>query len=523
MSLKTLVFISAILYTLFIGGGLLGYRLLIVYPALQQATSELHKQDIEAVYSAYQEGFTNLQQFNSDWAKWDDAHEYALKGNTPFIERNLVGTFLDSGIDAVIVLTRNGNIRYAGLKDSENFSKISKNNPIFNEFNLQDLIVKDQQIGFIKLNGQQSYFASALIQDSSEQSEPSGTLIFIKKLSKEFHRKVQLITSANISIYPTDAIHKLDPESEPFLSTREIKTKKVKNKYHIWLSNKEVEPIAIIEMVYNKSDIPKKIDSITAISIATLLALPIFITVVIWILYLTPILTMHKQLTRMIINERLAPLKGRITISELAYFQQAFNILIKKVKDYQDKLKLDSIIDGLTGIYNRRFFDETFDKSWRASTRNKTPLAIIMMDIDYFKKYNDHYGHQQGDEALIAVAQSLQKHTRRAFDVLARYGGEEFVMLCQPNNHDDLMDILNNILTGVSNLKIPHIESEVSNSLTISCGACLISNPDLWMKNSQDLALKMADQALYKAKNSGRNCYYVSAFNPLDKNQKTTE
>ena len=523
MSLKTLVFISAFLYTLFIGGGLLGYRLLIVYPALKQATSELHKQDIEAVYGAYQEGFTNLQQFNNDWAKWDDAHEYALNGSTPFIENNLVGSFLDSGIDAVIVMTRNGNIRYAGLKDGEKFSKISMNNPIFKEFNLQDLLDKDLQIGFIKLNGQQAYFSSSLIQDSSEQSEPSGALIFIKKLSKEFHRKIELITNANVSIYPTNAIHELNPESEPFLNTSEIETNKVKNKYHIWFSNKGLEPIAIIEIAFSKSSIPEKIDTITMLSIAILLALPIVITIVIWFLFLTPIVSIHRQLTNMINKESLYELKGRNTIKELAYFQDAFNNLIKKVQNYQEKLKLDSIIDGLTGIYNRRFFDETFDKSWRASTRNKTPLAIIMMDIDYFKKYNDHYGHQQGDEALIAVAQSLQNHTRRAFDVLARYGGEEFVMLCQPNSHDDLKEILNGILTGVSNLQIPHIESEVSDNLTISCGACLISNPDLWMKNSQDLALKMADQALYKAKNSGRNCYYVSAFNPLNKNKEITE
>lgn len=519
MSLKSLVFISAVLYTLIIGGGLLGYRLFVVYPALKQATSELHKQDIEAVYDAYKEGFINLQQFNTDWAKWDDTHNYALKRNNDFIKSNLVGSFLDSEIYAVIVLTSKEGVLYAGYNDGEKFSDISKADNLFNQLNAKDLLEKDKQIGFISIHGKQGYFASSLIQDSIEQSDSSGALIFIRLLSKSFHKKIKLITNAKIRIYPENKLSNLNLESEPFLSTDEIDTSKIQSQYHIWLSNEETEPLGVIKYTFSDSTIPKKVDMVTAVSITILLALPVFITVVIWILFLTPIVNIHKQLTSMIEKETLHPLKGRNAISELAYFQDAFNSLTIKVKDYQEKLKLDSIIDGLTGIYNRRYFDDEFDKTWRASTRNKTPLAIIMMDIDYFKKYNDHYGHQQGDEALKSVAQSLQKHTRRAYDVLARYGGEEFVMLCQPSSHDDLKDTINGVLCGVSDLRIPHAKSDIGEILTISCGACYIAKPDIWMKSSQELALKMADQALYKAKKSGRNCYYLSEFNPLDNNR----
>jgi diguanylate cyclase (GGDEF)-like protein len=137
-----------------------------------------------------------------------------------------------------------------------------------------------------------------------------------------------------------------------------------------------------------------------------------------------------------------------------------------------------------------------------------------MVDIDFFKKYNDHYGHQQGDEALKQVANILQQHARRANDVLARYGGEEFILMHQPDSREHLKKTLNAILESINEAMIPHETSGVCNHITVSAGACLVDEPGGWMKDYKELAVKVADQALYKAKNKGRNTFHLSRLDP---------
>ncbi len=135
-----------------------------------------------------------------------------------------------------------------------------------------------------------------------------------------------------------------------------------------------------------------------------------------------------------------------------------------------------------------------------------------MMDIDFFKKYNDHYGHLQGDEALKEVALALSKVIRRADDTLARFGGEEFVVISHVSSQQRLEELLTIILQAIRGLNIGHKQSSVHHHLTISCGACFIKNNGPWMKDLKLEALNMADEALYDAKHNGRNQYCIRTF-----------
>jgi len=236
--------------------------------------------------------------------------------------------------------------------------------------------------------------------------------------------------------------------------------------------------------------------------------------VLVWFMFLEPISHMFKQISDMEKTGEADSLKIRSYIWEFQVFTQTFNNLVSKIKSYQHKLESDSQTDGLTGINNRRFFEDSYDSAWRFSARNNLPISIIMIDIDFFKKYNDFYGHQEGDEALKSVAKILQVHTRRANDILARYGGEEFILLHQPDTYDHLTETLEGILDSINSAQIPHEKSGVSDHITVSAGACLVEDPGAWMKDNKDLAIKIADQALYKAKDTGRNRYYISRLNP---------
>lgn len=166
------------------------------------------------------------------------------------------------------------------------------------------------------------------------------------------------------------------------------------------------------------------------------------------------------------------------------------------------KLEALTLQDGLTGVANRRLFDQTLKAEWFRAIRERQPLSLIVFDIDYFKQYNDCYGHLMGDECLTRVAQALNKMPLRATDLFARYGGEEFVLLLPKANIDSAIEIAEKCRSVVQDLAIPHEKSGASNVLTISIGvASLTPAPD-----SEPASLfEVADRMLYQAKQLGRN------------------
>lgn len=203
-----------------------------------------------------------------------------------------------------------------------------------------------------------------------------------------------------------------------------------------------------------------------------------------------------------------------LNLGAIDYITKPFNKAIVKlrIKNYLDlKIKNDmleklSMYDGLTNIRNRRFFDETFEKTFSEIKRDKKSLAVLMIDIDFFKPYNDNYGHGQGDETLRKVAKALEKTIKRASDFVARYGGEEFVILLKDINKDGVEAVANNLLNAVRELKITHEFSKIENYVTISIGASFYnSNSDV---TKLELLLK-ADETLYSVKNSGRNNFAI--------------
>ena len=167
-----------------------------------------------------------------------------------------------------------------------------------------------------------------------------------------------------------------------------------------------------------------------------------------------------------------------------------------------EKLKLIANIDGLTQIANRRRFDDYLAVEWQRHQRENKPLALILIDIDYFKNYNNHYGHQGGDDCLIQVAQTLAKVPQRATDLVARYGGEEFVAILPNTNAQKALIVAESMKKAIAALNIPHAQSNISKKITISLGvASLIPNPE----NCLEDLIFQADQVLYLAKNQGRD------------------
>lgn len=165
-------------------------------------------------------------------------------------------------------------------------------------------------------------------------------------------------------------------------------------------------------------------------------------------------------------------------------------------------LKKLTLKDPLTGIWNRRKYDQTIEMEWSRCLRYKRPIALILLDIDYFKEFNDSYGHMAGDECLIEIGKMLDNSLSRSSDMVARYGGEEFIVLLPESGIDEAIKVADMLRLKVESMNIPHKKSLVSNSVTVSIGVTSMV-PDI--NSSYEDLFKAADRALYKAKNSGRN------------------
>jgi two-component system, chemotaxis family, response regulator WspR len=201
---------------------------------------------------------------------------------------------------------------------------------------------------------------------------------------------------------------------------------------------------------------------------------------------------------------------ARVRYHSLAYLAQlqrddAYRALHESQQQLMEKnlelLRL-SKVDGLTGLSNRRYFNEYLEAEWKRATRSQEPLSILMIDVDHFKQYNDTYGHVAGDQVLKKIALALKDCCQRSTDLAARFGGEEFIIILPNTPAFNISFIGNKICRAVEDLNIPHVASSIGEFLTISVGAATaIPEPG----EPFSALVDAADRALYEAKRMGRN------------------
>lgn len=183
-------------------------------------------------------------------------------------------------------------------------------------------------------------------------------------------------------------------------------------------------------------------------------------------------------------------------ISERKKTEEELHRLNRKLEEY-------SFSDGLTGVANRRLFDMTLEREWGSAYRECRPLSLIMFDVDYFKDYNDQYGHPAGDDCLKRVAQLLSTVAGRSRDLFARFGGEEFVMLLPETDAHNAVAVAEKCRQLVLDEMIPHRASKLGAFLSVSCGVSTIIPT---VKDTSSAFVERVDWLLYQAKKEGRNC-----------------
>ena len=243
---------------------------------------------------------------------------------------------------------------------------------------------------------------------------------------------------------------------------------------------------------------------LTALKNTLLYRLPVVLSTA---LHRTPLPLYHsneagRQRTRMYQSITITPIRSQLDEACCLIQVTDSSTSIKREKmlrSHSEILKKEATTDSLTGICNRRFFDAHYEIAVAEAKRQKHPLSIFMIDIDFFKPYNDYYGHIAGDNIIKQVAGALKSQLSRATDIIARYGGEEFVLIMPHLSRQIAEQFAEKLRSAVFNLAIPHSQSSSFNQITISVGLCT------GIPGNDDNLLNNADTALYQAKQKGRN------------------
>jgi diguanylate cyclase (GGDEF)-like protein len=193
-------------------------------------------------------------------------------------------------------------------------------------------------------------------------------------------------------------------------------------------------------------------------------------------------------------------------LAEIAVLAEEFNKMAKEIRSREDELTRLSVIDGLTKIANRRRFDQALKNEYLLACRSGKPLSMLMIDIDYFKLFNDTYGHPAGDDCIKKVAAAIQGSVFRPTDLVARYGGEEFAVILPDTTEGGERVIAEKIMSEIARLNIPHSSSAVNNLITVSIGG-YTSIPSL--SDDPVFIVAEADKSLYQAKEAGRNQFIL--------------
>lgn len=514
MTLRTFAFMYAALLMLCLAGVLIGYRYFITIPATKQAIDKFHQRELATLHAALNKEIGFLQTINYDYAVWDESYDFVVEPNQEFIDENLLNdTFTSLKIDGIYYYDLHFNQVFGKGYDyfnheSVGFPELNLNaNPqlrsIFPNKDNNKLGV-GQNGGFFLTKQGPVMFSSTELRRSDRSGDPRGVLVFIRKVRPGLIQALQAISQLTLSshvITRTEAVAHI-PELSGALQGERFKFKRERT-----IQDPGGKPVILLKIEHQNYQQAVLFDNTTLFTLAVLSLIPLSMLLFVNYLLVNPVTSTAQVIRTMIKNREFSAIINNYSIKELQDLSDDFNELINVVNQQKAALEQLILTDGLTGIGNRRAFEQFMGDSWSRMQRNTRPVVLLMCDIDCFKPYNDNYGHQVGDLALKKVAQALNDRINRSSDLVARYGGEEFALVLADSNSDNCDKVIDIVLNTVRQLNIPHQYSTVAKHVTISIGAAVITDfSNIPIHCHYEQFIKAADDALYQAKDAGRNC-----------------
>jgi diguanylate cyclase (GGDEF)-like protein len=520
MTLRKFFLLYSVLLMSVLVGTLLTYRALVSIPKVKSNVLAYQQREMSTVFLSISNQLEFLQTINYDYAVWNESYAFLNDVDPQFIEDNFIpDTFISLKIDGVLYVNLQGAAVWQMGFDWQEETEIDfAIQPQVNAQLLQQLLkvnitsndyLVPQVSGFLYTKAGPVLYSATLLRHSNKSGPDIGFLLFIRKLRPGVIAHVSKLAGVKISSYGQTQTQTLGRED----LMRSPKVTDIKQVRHYFVGDINGNTVLNLDVEHSLYEELKLIDSQTLSIIALLAIIPISLQLLVNFSLLRPLTHSINTVGQMLEKGQLKTLKNSAMIREINVLNEELNQLIETITEQKNIMENLSLLDGLTNIANRRYFEKHFATTWQAMLRNNEPLAVLMCDLDYFKPYNDNYGHQAGDDALIAVAQALNKRIARPHELVARYGGEEFVIILPATNYVQCQQVIEAIQHVIAELNIRHDFSAVSNLITMSIGAATIERADESLRNcNADDFLRLADQALYQAKREGRNRYIIQGF-----------
>ncbi len=527
MSIRAKVF--TIILVLFASLGVADFfvQRFVVYPSFLELEEHEAGQNLQRIIHALERENYHLERICRDWATWDDTYEFMITRSEAYKTSNLYDDALDSiSVNVMIYCAEDGTIAWSNARDTVQKSGLSlellKGGRIAPGHSLLNMTAGQEGVnGVINTEVGPLLFATRRILRSDGSGPTRGFLIvgrfvnpaMVKTLSEQtrisfeiVHPYVEERMACGTSGETSASIDGLD-----YFTKTDGKSVRVCGAYDDPAGN----PIFGIQYLFPRKITQKGLASIRyamVLVVSSGLIVLVMLNVLLQAVVLRPLgrLTNHAARLR-----REGDYAQRLDLrrnDEIGILADSFDSMVQTVRERTEDLKraneqlaLLSMRDALTGIPNRRMFDDVLKQEWRRAMRDKTPLSIILGDVDFFKDYNDAHGHLQGDQCLIAVAAVLQQQMQRPADLVARFGGEEFAVILADTDADGAGHVAQSLRRAVMDLHLEHDHSDVAGCVTMSFGvAAMIPQPEDGDEGMAEL-LQKADRAMYRSKRLGRN------------------
>lgn len=538
MSIRLKVFVIILVLFACMGGANFLIQRFIILPSFLALEYREAEENLRRIFYAIDREIVHLDQLCHDWAAWDDAYKFMDNQTQDFIASNLNHETLSSArLNLMIFCRPDGNIVWSYGADGTHQKHLSfsflaaKSIPLGHPLmtsHASDGSNKNTS-GVINTMFGPLLFSTQTILRSDGSGPDNGFLVMGRFLDT-----ATLETLKEQTRIPFELIYPFSEEQSQCGTLEGGVTFVQKPVSFLDLNNGQFiqscakyqditgQPVFGVQYLFPREITRKGITSMkyaAALAIGSGVIILIILNLLLQHVILRPIQRLREHASAIEHNKDFSM---RITLDrtdEIGNLAHSLDTMVQTIDERTNELQLAneqlillSVQDGLTGIANRRMFDNYLTKEWRRAKREQLTLSLILLDVDYFKKYNDTYGHQQGDRCLIAVAQTLMEHIRRPADLAARYGGEEFAVILPNTAADGAILLAERIREGVQALAMEHSASETSPFVSISLGVVSII-PSMQEDNQElNIFVETADRGLYQAKHQGRNRTVCAPF-----------
>lgn len=501
----------------------------VTYPQLKTLSNQHHVYEMQRVASGVEQEIKSLENLVYDNAVWDSTFNAAETRDVKWFERTyfLPASYATLGIDGWFFFDSQGSlITGQVVSPSSPLSTLStqvKASGILASLSHQT----NNTVGsvFASINGNPVLLVASKILPSDEQGEPNGTAVVLQRIDQTFINKITPNLQDDITFHPADSLSpKVVAQSHLFASLTPNNHSLISDPSplpRLFIRFENPTGDVLFALSIEKHDGPENhsiVDgSLLGGVVVSMLSLIVFYGFINRKLIspIEEILSLLKRAQETSDFSMRCEVEGKTEHeNEVQKLGLRLNNLLSLIEDQQHAVSEKNRVledlsrtDALTGLSNRRYLDEWMTSLAENENTTEKPLSLLVIDIDYFKRFNDFYGHARGDDTLKIVANSIKQSLHEATDHAFRYGGEEFIAILQDTSAEDAQKVAENIRKHVESLHIEHAASLVSGYITLSIGVS--SKPPLARLNVHVL-FNDADNALYQAKKQGRNTVAIS-------------